>query len=254
MLIKEIEIDNRISFLAKFCTNVLHIQKSKRNGNENGNFLPKGHNYYPLTRLIGSAKFEFPASARCEHAGEPTHRTGICTVHMLRHIAHRAPESVSRISFSKRRVRTHTHVASWNQIIGPGSDSPWIARRANPAGCTLCASVGRRRRCGVRRRRHRHHRLRRLRRRCVVVVVDSVRVRASSVGQNGVNRPRAFKVISARSGFHRAAGPYTRDIRSCAFCGACSRLMHSVVHAPRTHLRFPCRELHELWGRNARRR
>lgn len=52
----------------------------------------------------------------------------------------------------------------------------------------------------MRRRRHRH-RLRRLRRRCVVVVVDSVRICASSVGQNGVNRPRAFKVIFVRSGF-----------------------------------------------------
>lgn len=93
--------------------------------------------------------------------------------------------------------RAYTHVMLWNRIISPGNDNSWIARRMNILSHiyrarTSTAAVA-----------------------ACVTALCRCWSRASSVGQNGVNRPRVFKVIFARGGPSRAAGP--RYPCLCAF-------------------------------------
>lgn len=159
---------------------------------------------------------------------------------MLRHIAHHVPESVSRISFSKWRPRTHTHVMSWNQMIGPGNDNPWITHYVKLIAYISCMNIS----CCCSGVRDRALSLSLLLYRCCWFC-------ASSVGQNGVNRPRVFKVIFARGGYNRTAGLRTPTARSVFFLYECAFYICTFA---RWHPRFLCCKLHELWRRNARRR
>lgn len=106
----------------------------------------------------------------------------------LRHIAHRVPESSRESRLRSEGFATRTHMSrceiKWSACL---NDSPWIVRRVYLVYRSWTING------------HHCHDVH-----CRVVVIPLC-IRASSVGQNGVNRPRDFKVISARGEFCRAS-------------------------------------------------
>lgn len=132
------------------------------------------------------------------------------------------PESCSRISFSKE----HAHTCR-------------VVKSNHRPGKREC--INRKRQFSVFVRCNRFWRV--WLRTCRVTVVS--RICARSVGQNGVNRPCDFRLSSlvANHGGSRNKGarPYAGDILPFK----CTPRSSTCVFGP---------ELHELWGRNARRR
>lgn len=190
----------------------------------------------PMTS-INVTNMNIPASVTwaqvCQHAGSG-HTYACCVIlrTMFRNQCRESrfqSEDPARIHMSCREIKSSARETTIRE-----SRATWIrlcVRRVWGPAASVTACV-----TALRRRRH------------------CCRSRASSVGQNGVNRPRVFKVIFARGGSNRTARPraHTRDTRA-VLCSPSRAFLHVCIFT-RCILHLLCCELHELWGRNARRR